>query len=177
MVEEATVRPGTPADVDAIADAHVQAWQTTYPGIFPSGVIEGFTPERRRAQWRAWFAAPPARGALLVAEEDGKVVGFANTGPFRGGLEPSPDGELYAIYLCRSAQRRGLGRRLFEAALDALRKAGFEAMRCWVIEGNPAIAFYERLGGERVASQPFEAGGATLTEHAYRFDLRRPLPR
>jgi GNAT superfamily N-acetyltransferase len=166
------IRPAVRADVDAIAEAHVKAWETTYPGIFPESVIESFTHERRQAQWREWFAGPPARSALLVAECAGVVVGFAHTGPFRGGVEPSPDGELYAIYLRQEAQRSGLGRRLFEAALDALRAARFDAMRCWVIEGNPAAAFYEKLGGVRVASQTFEAGGTTMTEHAYRFELQ-----
>ena len=70
-----------------------------------------------------------------------------------------------------AAQRQGTGRLLFDAGANALRAAGFKALRCWVLQGNPAIAFYERLGGVRVASKTFTVDGVAVEEHCYRFDL------
>lgn len=40
-------------------------------------------------------------------------------------------------------------------------------MRVWVLEGNPAQAFYTRLGGQRVGEKALTMAGRTLIEVAY----------
>jgi phosphinothricin acetyltransferase len=65
------------------------------------------------------------RFPMLVAEENGRVVGWAATGSYRpracyaGILEVS-------VYLDRGARGRGIGRRLLEAIIAAARDRG-----CW----------------------------------------------
>jgi GNAT superfamily N-acetyltransferase len=137
--------------------------------------------------WTRALQSPATNVATFVAMHGDEVLGFASTGPFRleppntadtpdtpepGSAEGQGDGELNALYLLQSVQRQGLGRRLFEAGAQSLSAAGFGAMRCWVLERNAAFAFYERMGGLRVASKNFSVDGATLVEHCYRFDLR-----
>jgi GNAT superfamily N-acetyltransferase len=58
----------------------------------------------------------PADAPCFVALERGRLVGFVGTVPALGSVA--------AIVVDSAHQRRGVGRSLFEAALDALRRAG-----------------------------------------------------
>ena len=178
MADELIVRRAALADVAGIARVHVQNWHATYPAILPAAEIERHTLARRAGMWARLLDGTEA--VVFVAARADAVLGFANTGPFRvgegegqseGQSEGQGEGELNALYLLPTVQRQGIGRSLFNAGANALREAGFGAMRCWVLHGNPAIAFYERLGGERVASKTFSVEGATVAEHCYRFRL------
>ena len=55
---------------------------------------------------------------FLVAEEDGKILGYANTKPFVGRAAYDHSAET-TIYLCESAKGRGIGRALY-AALEKI---------------------------------------------------------
>ena len=175
------MRCATLTDAAGIAQVHVQSWRATYPGILPAAEIERHTLARRAGMWTRVLQVPaPGLFVAVAADEAGVdgVRGFASTGAFRveptGGVgqgEGQGDGELNALYVLPGAQRQGMGRRLFDAGANALREAGFHAMRCWVLQGNPAIAFYERLGGARVASKTFMVDGVAVEEHCYRFKL------
>ena len=188
VATELQVRRATQADAAGIAQVHVQSWHATYPGILPAAEIERHTLARRAGMWARVLQAP-AHGVFVAVAVDaagsdevgaGRVHGFASTGAFR--VEPAGgdgqgdgagagEGELNALYLLPTAQKQGAGRRLFDAGAHALREAGFAAMRCWVLQGNPAVAFYERLGGVRLASKTFTVDGVAVEEHCYRFDL------
>ena len=69
--------------------------------------------DARRARLHPW----------LVAEEDGRIVGYASTSPLRDRAAYRWTVET-GIYLAADAQGRGLGRRLLSAHLDAARAAG-----------------------------------------------------
>ena len=166
------VRRATAADAAGIARVHVQSWHAVYPGILPAAEIERHTLAQRAGMW-ARVLQGSATGVFVAVASD-EVRGFASTGAFRvepAGGEGQGEGELNALYLLTAAQRQGTGRLLFDAGANALRAAGFKALRCWVLQGNPAIAFYERLGGVRVASKTFTVDGVAVEEHCYRFDL------
>jgi ribosomal protein S18 acetylase RimI-like enzyme len=176
VADELIVRRAVLADVAGIARVHVQSWHATYPGILPAAEIERHTLAQRAGTWARLLDGTDA--VVFVAARDEAVQGFANTGRFRlgddkgeGPGEGQGEGELNVLYVLPTAQRQGIGRSLFNAGANALRESGFSAMRCWVLHGNPAVAFYERLGGERVASKTFTVEGATVAEHCYRFRL------
>jgi GNAT superfamily N-acetyltransferase len=176
---EVQIRRAVLADVPGIARVHVASWHSSYVDILPAAEIARHTVERRVAMWSQALEAPVANAAVFIAEQGDGVLGFASTGPFRAEPLDAPapvadalcDGELNALYLLQTAQRQGIGRRLFAAGAQGLRDAGFGAMCCWVLHGNPAIAFYERLGGVRTSSKRFTAQGVAMTEHCYRFEL------
>ena len=170
------VRRATAADAAGIARVHVQSWHAVYPGILPAAEIERHTLAQRAGLW-ARVLQTPVTGVFVAVAAD-EVLGFASTGPFRvepagsdGQGDGEGDGELNALYLLPMAQKQGTGRLLFDAGANALREAGFTALRCWVLQGNPALAFYERLGGVRVTSKTFTVDGVAVEEHCYRFDL------
>lgn len=167
------IRPALPADAAAIARVHVESWRTSYRGIVPDEVLEGLSVERRIQQWAEAITQPAWRHTLiLVAEESplgdqpGKIVGFASSGAERES-DPVYRGELYAIYLLESAQRRGVGRALVAASAGHLVDSGLNSMLVWVFRDNPARRFYERLGGKYIREKLLTIGGVDLVEAAY----------
>nr|WP_296071724.1 GNAT family N-acetyltransferase [uncultured Actinoplanes sp.] len=168
------IRPISDADIDAVAGVHVRAWRTAYAGIVPDDYLAGLDPavfaERRRTQ------SLRLGQHTLVAERDGRVVGFASFGPYRDEDDFVPDmGELYAIYVEPDSWSTGAGRLLLEAAKAALRADGFPDMRLWVLEENHrARRFYERAGlapdGTRQTYTP-RGTTAELPELRYATDL------
>jgi len=95
---------------------------------------------------RARIATISARYPYLVVEDDGAVIGYAYAN------------ELYAraayrwvvestIYLTPNQHRRGSGRRLYQALLDALRARGFQAAVGKITLPNGAsVGLHEALG-------------------------------
>ena len=162
------IREAVPVDAGAIARVHVDTWRTSYAGIVPDEHLAGLSYRDREAVWVQILSRDDPAQCNFVAETDGgEVVGFAGGGPEREGDEVYR-GELYAIYLLREHQGRGIGRRLACAVAHGLLSSGFESMLLWVLEDNhPARRFYESLGGEQVGRKTIEVGGAGLIELSY----------
>jgi [ribosomal protein S18]-alanine N-acetyltransferase len=109
------------------------------------------------------------RGAVVrVAEaSDGEIVGFVIV-----HMESDEDGWVgYVVTLdvAEAWRRRGLAGRLMRNAERKVMEAGGAAMALHVFTGNAgAIAFYERLGYERLGVRPGFYGRAGLGAFVYR---------
>ncbi len=152
------IRPATPEDASAIAQAHVASWRTSYAGLVPNHFLLALDVQERASQWRHWLTLD---FAVLVAELDGDVVGFAGGGPVREPLK-SYDAELYTLYLLDRVQRQGTGTRLLAELAAGLSTRGYKSMLAWVLAGNASRAFYERTGGSLLAERQTEIGGVSL---------------
>ncbi|WP_062389150.1 GNAT family N-acetyltransferase [Demequina iriomotensis] len=103
----------------------------------------------------------------LVAEADGRVVGYAYAGPYRDRAAYRHTLES-TVYLDADARRSGLGTALYGALLDRLRTlegsvhAPVHSVMGVVALPHPgSVALHERLGFRHVG---------TLTEAGYKFD-------
>jgi L-amino acid N-acyltransferase YncA len=82
----------------------------------------------------------------LVAEEKGRVLGYASTSPMRNRRAYRWSVES-GIYLDPVAQGRGLGRQLLKAHLDVLERQGFVTVIAGIALPNEAsVALHEKLG-------------------------------
>lgn len=165
-----TLRAATPADAKAVARIHVESWRTTYPGMIPDRYLAGMRVDDYAERWRRTLVDPAHRSLVFIAEEAGLPVGFASGGRDRDA-ERREVGELYAIYLLRSAQGRGHGRRLLLAVAEALAERGLTTMVVWVLRDNArARAFYERMGGVYQRERLLDfAAGFSVMEVSYRW--------
>jgi ribosomal protein S18 acetylase RimI-like enzyme len=172
------VRPAALTDAPGIARVHIDTWRTAYHGLIPEDLLAGLSYERRLERWTAILSQPAdGRSSNFVAEADGRIVGFASGGPERDG-DPVYTGELYAIYVLKEYERRGLGRSLTRAVAGSLAAAGFGAMLVWVLAANDvARRFYEALGGTLLREKPADVLGLTLPEVSYGWTNLRELTR
>lgn len=170
-----SLRAAVPADAADIAAVHVSAWRETYPGIVPEAYLARLSYENRTAFWQRLLDDPPYRTNVLLAQQDGVVVGFGMCGPERAGLADF-QGEFLAVYLLRRARRQGLGRRLMAAMAAALMCQGMVSASVWVLRDNAAARrFYEALGGRPVSRRPLDFDGTEVMEVCYGWHDLRPL--
>ena len=158
----ASTRVAEVKDAEAIAHVHVQSWVETYEGIVPAEYLASLNEAERVPLWQDWLTQDIS---LFVAEIKGEVVGFAGGGAIRESVE-AYDSELYTLYLLKEAQGRGIGKALLGAVMHALGKKGYATMLVWVLEDNPAVKFYQRMGAKREMSKEIEIGGTQLSEVA-----------
>lgn len=141
------IRAATPDDARPVAEVHVSSWRHAYRGLLPEQYLERLSVDDREAMWRGAFADPDPKSGAFVAEEDGRIVGFASFGPSRDEGVLDGTGEVPAIYVDPAVLGTGVGRELFEAAAVGLRDAGFATATLWVLEANAlARRFYEKAG-------------------------------
>lgn len=82
----------------------------------------------------------------LVAEQAGRVIGYASTAPMRNRRVYRWSVET-GIYLDPANQGRGIGRLLLDAHLALLTKQGFvTAIAGIALPNDPSVALHEKLG-------------------------------
>jgi GNAT superfamily N-acetyltransferase len=159
---ESVVRRAAQRDAPLVAGIHIRTWQRAYRGQLPDAFLDamGAQFERRTSFWADQIRVRAGLDdrAILVAEEDGTVVGFATCGPSEDEPRDEAVGEVYAIYVEPDHWGSGHGRALFGAATAVLTDAGFREATLWVLATNArARRFYEIAG--------WRTDGATKTEH------------
>jgi ribosomal protein S18 acetylase RimI-like enzyme len=141
----AVVRPGTPADIPAVADAFRQMW-------LDNGVASEQIVADHRERVERFVLDGLARNQLrfFVAERKQRVVGTACCQLFEG-LYPAilvPElrryGYVWGVHVAAGERRSGLGRRLTEACVEALRTLG--CTHVLLHAAPPGRGIYERLG-------------------------------
>jgi ribosomal protein S18 acetylase RimI-like enzyme len=152
------VRNATAADAPGIAHVHVETWRAAYRGQMPDAVLDGLDVGRRTTFWHEHLSQ--MRGAVFVAEQDGKIMGFCDLIPSRDkDADPRAVAEIAAIYILPPHWRTGAGRTLSKSALATAQGQDYQAVTLWVLTSNAgARRFYEAMG--------FRLDGATKTERA-----------
>jgi GNAT superfamily N-acetyltransferase len=140
-----------------IRTATADDWTAIYPffaAIVEDGETyaypEGLSSERAAALWMR--LDPP--DTTVVAVEDDRVVGSANTGPNRPGRGSHVATASFMVDL--RARGRGVGRALGLHVLDWARRSGYLAMQFnAVVETNTgAVHLWQSLGFEIVGTVP-----------------------
>jgi RimJ/RimL family protein N-acetyltransferase len=169
-VGERLIRTATPEDARAIAEVHVASWRSAYRGLLPDAYLDRLSVDEREAQRREHLDDSGSGWGTLVAEEDGRVIGFATFGPSRDEDAPPGTGEVPAIYLDPSAVGTGVGRELFAETVSGLRSAGFTRATLWVLEANErARRFYEKAGWTRdgaTSDHDFDCANEPMVRYA-----------
>lgn len=140
------VRDAVPDDAAAIARMHIDSWRVAYAGIVPASALALLSVSQRTESWAHAIETQPAEQWILVAVQDGEILGFASGGPNRSD-EPAGAGELYGLYVAPAHWARGIGTRLMATSLPRLQPEGRELVILWVLEDNErARRFYTARG-------------------------------
>ncbi len=131
----ATIRPAAPPDAPDIARIYNQ-------GI--AGRQATFETRPRGADDVAeWLGR---RGPVLVAEDAGRILGFARVGAYSDREVYAGVGE-YGIYVDAAARGAGVGARLLDALVAAAEEAGYHKLTSKLFTSNEAsLALARRCG-------------------------------
>ncbi len=113
----------------------------------------------------------------MAVDEQGELLGYA-LGKRNPGEVPPYEAELVALHIRQAFQRQDVGRKLVSAVSQALMAQGCCSLFVWVLDRNPARAFYEKLGGVLVTEKPWENNrdfGVEISEVAYGWQDIRSL--
>ncbi|MBM1173374.1 GNAT family N-acetyltransferase [Microvirga arabica] len=117
---------------------------------FVSGLIDdhlpGQTPWTSAERIEADGFGPDPLFEALIAEREGKPVGFVSF--FRGyaGWRGKPMGIVHALYVMPEERRTGAAKALMAAAARIALDRGWLRVELFVEEGRSAIHFYEAIG-------------------------------
>jgi ribosomal protein S18 acetylase RimI-like enzyme len=84
---------------------------------------------------------------VIVAESDGKVVGFAALRVVPCVLYPTPHAELTELYVKEEYRQRGIGRHLVHFLEKQAMEKGAESLIVQTgLDNQPALSLYRKMG-------------------------------
>lgn len=170
VMPDYTIRFATLEDAPGIAAVHVESWRTTYPGIVAQDYLDALSVEDLTVVWDRRLRRENRDFSIVIAESPaGALLGFTYGGPLRED-QLRFDAELYALYLIRDAQGRGIGKRLVAAWAEHALEVGRRSGVVGVLTANPACRFYERLGARRVKERLHIIGAGSYPAVFYGWD-------
>jgi GNAT superfamily N-acetyltransferase len=109
------------------------------------GVTENILsdPSRVTIEDYIWFRD---NSGVWVWEENGDILGFS--------AADTRDGSIWALFVDPQHERRGIGRLLFEKALDVLRQDGHRVGWLTTDPGSRAEGFYRAAGWKVIGTSP-----------------------
>jgi GNAT superfamily N-acetyltransferase len=144
-------------DAKAARDA-IPALTDILQDVVANGASVGFMAWNMRADYeRFWAGIADGVAAgqilLLAARLDGRIVGTAQVHPAGKPNQPHR-ADVAKVLVHSSAQRRGLGEALMQAAEDVARKAGRNLLCLDTDEFGAARRLYNRLGWTEIGTIP-----------------------
>ena len=148
IIHEATIE-----DLPALVNLHVKTWNETYPGFKKPPAYEV-----REYQWRNQFKVTDGSWFCFVIENNKKeLIGFA-----KGKRNEDNTGVIDKIYLLRSYQRLGLGRKLVGQVARRFLSMGVSSISLFGIPQNPSCYFHKSIGGEKLYGDNGEFHGGFI---------------
>lgn len=175
------IRPARVSDAPAMGRMMVESYLQAHKGQIPDSAWQ-----QRQQEW-TWEVSAGAWGRTIAEIEAGSspkdciflavdvasgeaqelvaglvMGGTAECGPWAAG------GEIYALYIDHAYHRRGLGRKLVQAAVRHLNHWGMDQLVIRSLVANePANRFYASLGGKVVGYQEREEYGFPVLEQIF----------
>ncbi len=140
------VRPAAVTDLPAV--------KSVYDHQVLTGVATFDVVPPPLSSWEARLASTETGDHLLVADDDGRVLGYACSTAYRPRPAYARTRET-SVYLAPGAEGRGVGRALYDDLLARLRADEVHTVLAVVAQPNPASeALHRGCGFERVGVLP-----------------------
>jgi phosphinothricin acetyltransferase len=137
-----TIRRATLEDLGAITEI--------YNEVILQTVATFDTRPKTLEEQRIWFSSHDRRHPILVAEQDGLVVGWASLSEWSDRCAYSLTAEV-SLYVKKEHRGRGIGRKLLEAIIQEGERSGLHTVIARITEGNEAsINLFKSMGFEHI---------------------------
>jgi ribosomal protein S18 acetylase RimI-like enzyme len=156
------IRRAADDDRPAIAQIHAASWRDTYRGILPDSLLD----DRLRAIMSDRWATQPIglSDAVLVAEDEGNILGFAAT--WHG--DPV---YIDNLHVAAQARSRGIGRRLLAETARHFQAIGSKRALLHVVAANRrARDLYLALGGRPAGVEDKDLYGTLVANERIEWD-------
>ena len=138
------IRAATEGDLPAINEIYNESVRAS--------VFAFDTREKTLAERRAWFGAHRSPYAVLVAQIDGGIAGWASLSPWAPHGAYAATAE-HSIFVGDAHRRGGIGKALLEAIVREADAAGFHALIGRITAGNAVSRkLHESLGFEDIGT-------------------------
>jgi ribosomal protein S18 acetylase RimI-like enzyme len=135
-----------PYDLSEGREKYLSCYRKAWRGVH--GSLAGFN------ETACWLAAAERAGrypgSLLEARWEDRFAGVLSMDDKR----ERKAGWIAFCYVEEALRRRGIGRAMIRKAEERYVSRGARSLRLSVAPGNPAVAFYEKLGFRRVGTEP-----------------------
>ncbi len=119
---------------------------------------------------RRWFVAHnPARYPVFVAQDEGRVLGWASMGPYREDRQALAHVAEASYYVEETKRGKGVGGRMLSHLIRVAPEYGFTVLIAILLSRNPAsIALLHKFGFEEWGRMPGIAQiGGQEADHLY----------
>ncbi|MGI8640968.1 MAG: GNAT family N-acetyltransferase [Pyrinomonadaceae bacterium] len=114
----------------------------------PQEFLDNLSVAKREQAFRQRFGEENYKMFVAETAKDG-IVGFADFGKSRE-KDFAYEAELYAIYLLREFQGKGIGENLFKLCQKEMIADEVNSMYLMALRISPYKSFYEKMGGKLV---------------------------
>jgi len=162
MIQKTTVRirDAKASEVDLIADLHAISWMTAYRGLLSDEYLDNNLQQERRKHWREKMPVLTEKEFVLVAEQNGQIVGFAAV---LDQPEAGFDALVDNLHVVPDLKGLGIGVQLLNAVAARLLATGRKSFYLTVLIGNTAAEnFYLAKGGRPMDLKTHEFGGKVV---------------
>ena len=157
-------------DIEQIVDINIKDWKKAYKGIIDDVILDNLDRNNKIEKWRKSYKI----GNVIVAEKNGKVLGYCRYDDNAAYENTDIDSEIIALYVDYDNLGSGIGRKLVEYVMNDLRSKNKTKMIIWCLEKNEnGRKFYEKMGGKLLQEEKyFEKDGKKYKEVGYIYDIK-----
>jgi L-amino acid N-acyltransferase YncA len=136
------IRPARLGDLEAITAIYNEAILKT--------VATFDTEPKTTEEQKIWFAEHNKKYPILVAEQDGFVIGWASLSRWSDRCAYSDTAEI-SIYIREESQGKGIGKELIQAIIEEGKKAGLHTVIARIAQGSEtSIYLHKSMGFKHV---------------------------
>lgn len=161
------LRRAGPDDAQALSVVGTATFLESYAGVIDGGGLVRHCADKQSVPAYVQALAEPDQALWLAELDPGRApVGYLHLTPPDLPIETrTGDIEIKRIYVLATQQRGGLGRLLLNAGAQYAREQRARRLLLGVYKKNePALAFYDRVGFERIGERAFDVGGFTYQD-------------
>ena len=157
-------------DITEVVNIQIDGWRAAYKGMIDDEYLENMNVEKKIKMREKDYKET----RFIVAEINNEIVGFCR---YTDNMEKTPetpevDCELRALYVKPELKHNGIGKKMFQYAVNEFKNMGKTKMVLWCLKDNVlARKFYEKMGGEIIKERLIHIGNRDYEEVAFLYNI------
>ena len=157
-------------DIPQVVNIQIDEWRAAYKGMIDDEYLENMNVEKKIKMREKDYKET----RFIVAEINNEIVGFCR---YTDNINKTPetleaDCELRALYVKPEVKHNGIGKKMFQYAVNEFKNMGKTKMVLWCLKDNVlARKFYEKMGGKIIKERLIHIGNRDYEEVAFLYNI------